>query len=60
MTEREYLENRAAVETRLATTAHDKRAAAAHRAMAAEYLNRLATAPPLAAGTRRIMTISHR
>ena len=44
MSEREYLEQRAIVETELATRAEDERAAAAHAAMAAEYLHRLATA----------------
>ena len=44
MTEREYLEQRVAAETRLATDSDDDRAAAAHWAMADEYLNRLAAA----------------
>ena len=44
MSEREYLERRVVVETELATNAEDERAAAAHWAMAAEYLHRLATA----------------
>ena len=44
MSEREYLEKRAIVETELASRAKDERAAAAHAAMAAEYLHRLATA----------------
>ena len=44
MSEREYLEQRAIVEIELASQAEDKRAAAAHAAMAAEYLHRLAAA----------------
>lgn len=44
MSEREYFEQRAIVEIELASQADDKRAAAAHAAMAAEYLHRLATA----------------
>lgn len=41
MSEHEYLEHRAIVETELASRAGDERAAAAHAAMAAEYLQRL-------------------
>ena len=44
MSEREYFERRVAVETELAINAEDERAAAAHWAMAAEYLHRLAAA----------------
>ena len=44
MSEREYLERRLVVETELATSAEDKRAAAAHATMAAAYLHRLARA----------------
>ena len=44
MSENEYLEQRARIETELAARAKDERAAAAHAAMAAEYRNRLAKA----------------
>lgn len=60
MTDRAYLERRAAQEIGFASRATDRRAAAAHDAMAAAYLRELARLAELEAGQielRRSMPI---